>query len=365
MPYRAGGPKGGGSAPRVTLDALAQSLLEGSSLLARSAGSAAKKARGQDKGDAPPALEVARWDVHPSVALVRFSSMAAQRDALARASTFLGACVPACLPPPLGDRTRAHRDSARAVKGSTRAGRSRGCGVRLRWAYSWLTRAAEDAARARTVVERLAVGRMGGAALYSGHNMRSSELCAFLDAAVAHPGGLAPAEVELKEALLAAGVLTPCPHSACGARAADERSGAVLAVASGAERGEVRGALLHEAMHGVWYVCESFRAEVESYYRETLRADERDAWLRFLGGLNYDCTNDELVINEFQAYMCTETVMWARGGGGSKSGKKKGASGDNDQLLSMQAAFNRHVGEAGCVPQPAPSVCRTRCMFET
>ena len=31
MPYRAGGPKGGGSAPRVTLDALAQSLLEGSS----------------------------------------------------------------------------------------------------------------------------------------------------------------------------------------------------------------------------------------------------------------------------------------------------------------------------------------------
>ena len=34
--------------------------------------------------------------------------------------------------------------------------------------------------------------------------MRSSELCAFLDAAVAHPGGLAPAEVELKEALLTA-----------------------------------------------------------------------------------------------------------------------------------------------------------------
>ena len=300
MPYKGGGGGGGGdgTAPRASLETLARSLLDGTALCAArgkgtdsgelAAGGGGKKGKksgiGANKragkgtgneavgscGERAAPFELARWDAHPEVALVRFASMGAQRDALARASTFL-----------------------------------------------------EDAARAGTVVERLDVGRMGGAALYSGHNMRASEFCAFLDAAAVAAGGLTSAEEALRGALLAEGLLRASRHAPSGVEAAGKKC-ALLAIAAGAERSEVREALLHEAMHGLWYVCDGFRSLCECYYADRLDVTQRQTWLDFLGGLNYDVSNEELVANEFQAYMLTETVMWQRGGGGKVRARKEG-----------------------------------------
>ena len=236
----------------------------------------------------------------------------------------------------------------------------------------------EDLDDASRVVDRLPSGQRGGVANYSGHNMRLGDLARFDAACRAANKPLWPAERALVEALVDAGALAP--RDASGAlRVADRRPGfepCVAAVARSSDKAEVRDALLHEAMHMVFYRDERYAARCLEWWRSEATDAERDAWIAFLRNLRYDIANEELVVNELQAYMCTERAMFggfggfgenkggvgSGGGGGGGGRRRRGGGGGGTAaagrreaaaLAAMQRRFAAFAAER---LEDAPSV---------
>ena len=320
---------GGGSrgAPVVTLEQFADALITSSS---SSSSSGAKSGRGGGGGggkhahkplakgvesltlrdDAAVAVEVSRWDRNPRVLLLRFPSAAAQRDAMGRPSIFL-----------------------------------------------------EDAELHGTVVERIPSGQRGGVANYSGHNMRASDLARFLNVLRAtRPGGAAEtaAEAAMVRALKNVGALVTNKD---GSFAAARDDPVLAAVAGSSDRNEVRDALLHEAMHMVFYVDAQYERACRDYWDAAVSDSDKDAWREFLTELRYNADDETLAVNELQAYMTTERVMFDDGGGGNKGGGNRGGGGNNggkggekiETLARMQREFAAHIKTHASMADP-PSV---------
>ena len=319
---------GGGSrgAPVVTLEQFADALITSSS---SSSSSGAKSGRGGGGGggkhahkplakgvesltlrdDAAVAVEVSRWDRNPRVLLLRFPSAAAQRDAMGRPSIFL-----------------------------------------------------EDAELHGTVVERIPSGQRGGVANYSGHNMRASDLARFLNVLRAtRPGGAAEtaAEAAMVRALKNVGALVTNKD---GSFAAARDDPVLAAVAGSSDRNEVRDALLHEAMHMVFYVDAQYERACRDYWDAAVSDSDKDAWREFLTELRYNADDETLAVNELQAYMTTERVMFDDGGGGNKGGGNRGGGNNGgkggekiETLARMQREFAAHIKTHASMADP-PSV---------
>ena len=321
---------GGGSrgAPVVTLEQFADALITSSSSSSSSSGAKSGRAGGGGGGkhahkplakgvesltlrdDAAVAVEVSRWDRNPRVLLLRFPSAAAQRDAMGRPSIFL-----------------------------------------------------EDAELHGTVVERIPSGQRGGVANYSGHNMRASDLARFLNVLRAtRPGGAAEtaAEAAMVRALKNVGALVTNKD---GSFAAARDDPVLAAVAGSSDRNEVRDALLHEAMHMVFYVDAQYERACRDYWDAAVSDSDKDAWREFLTELRYNADDETLAVNELQAYMTTERVMFDDGGGGNKGGGNRGGGGNNggrggekiETLARMQREFAAHIKTHASMADP-PSV---------
>ena len=90
-----------------------------------------------------------------------------------------------------------------------------------------------------------------------------------------------------------------------------EEQSAILAVCSSSDKKEVRDALIHEAMHGVFYVSRAFQKFCYWFWEESMTEEERKTWVNFLIGLRYNASTDtELAVNELQAYMATERKLF-------------------------------------------------------
>ncbi|MBU3695208.1 hypothetical protein [Dechloromonas sp.] len=61
--------------------------------------------------------------------------------------------------------------------------------------------------------------------------------------------------------------------------------------------------LLHELAHGEYYTNSHYQKFCQRFWYETLTEGQREAFKRFLSNFNYAVTNDELLINEMQAYL--------------------------------------------------------------
>jgi hypothetical protein len=136
----------------------------------------------------------------------------------------------------------------------------------------------------------------------------------------------------------------------------------LLSVARGGTRDEARGTLLHEAMHGVFYADAAFAERCRAFWRESLDDAGRDAWRAFLNGLGYDAANEELCVNEFQAYMCTERQLFG-GSAAAGGGRRRDAGGTPEaaQLAATQRAFGAFI--APHVASPAPRIAGCACVF--
>jgi hypothetical protein len=253
-------------------------------------------------------LVVFRWKGHENVILLRFPSNAVQKASMARMSLFL-----------------------------------------------------EDKEFSGTVVEHLPTGRVGGALAYTGHNFRASDAARFFAAVHAAGFKLTEEENRLRLALESERIVTQMKG---GGYCAPSKFG-VLAIARGFKRDEAEETLLHEAMHGLFYTSDHFEGACWAFWRSSLTADERDTWKEFLEGLGYDSSNEELTVNEFQAYMATETKLFASPSGAKKgkgAGKNKRGGDDNiRELQIMQAAFGEFI--APHVPQPLPCCTGCACVF--
>lgn len=243
-----------------------------------------------------------RWSDQPSVHLLRFPDRGAQAAALTRLSLFL-----------------------------------------------------EDAALRGVVASTLPTGKRGGAAAYSGHNCRLIDAARFFDAAVS---SLSPAEEALRTLLCSARLLT---RTASGNHAA-QPTASVLALPRGLPRAEASSTLLHEAMHGLFYASPSFAAAVARFWRDAMSEQQRDTWRSFLAGLGYDASDEELSINELQAYMATESELFGCAVGGGKAKRRGGglSPAAEHELAAIQITFEAAL--AAHVPRPLPRLQNAECV---
>lgn len=85
------------------------------------------------------------------------------------------------------------------------------------------------------------------------------------------------------------------------------RPGAVISLVQ-TSPGEVdaftrRVILRHELSHGEFFANPAYADFVRWFWAETLSAGQRAAFRYFLGGLGYDTANEELMLNEMQAFL--------------------------------------------------------------
>jgi len=182
------------------------------------------------------------------------------------------------------------------------------------------------------------------------------------DAAARSDAGGAPtaAEAVLRDLLLAHRLLLPSSDGRLGGAAGS----CLLSIPRGLPRAEAADTLLHEAMHGLYYAHPSFAASVRAFWASRLSDEQRAGWRSFLTALGYDCSNEELVVNEFQAYMATERQLFGGGrggGGGGGRGVAPGGEAAQAALRATQAQFAAAL--AAEVPAPAPRVGGCSCLF--
>ena len=185
--------------------------------------------------------------------------------------------------------------------------------------------------------------------------MRAADLARFINRLrVEKPEGSreTPAEASLVSALMACGALRT---EKGGTIAAASNKPVVAAVAGSSNAREVRDALLHEAMHMVFYTDDAFAERCYAFWDENMCDAEREAWVTFLRDLQYNVDDRELVVNELQAYMTTERQLFGGDAGGKGGGKKGGGGGGggNEALKEVQAKFAAYI--APHLPSP-PSI---------
>ena len=169
------------------------------------------------------------------------------------------------------------------------------------------------------IVHSIPSGQSGGAANYSGHNMRVNSFCLFLNRCKEEKKELFEEEKGLRDRLMECKIVQTNKRGEYESSLAkdndrwhrSEEQSAILAVCSSSDKEEVKDALIHEAMHGVFYVSRTFQKFCYWFWEERMTEEERKTWVDFLVGLRYNAEMDEeLAVNEFQAYMATERKLF-------------------------------------------------------
>ena len=171
-----------------------------------------------------------------------------------------------------------------------------------------------------------------------GHDVLISELVQFFNFALRDKVELNPEEIALRDFLIEQGLV----RFWRGFYQSMKPDVVVLAVPQVQDRkpGEpmiTEGAryaiLMHELAHGEYYSNGHYAKYCQRFWYETLTENQRDSFKKFLAAFNYAVTNEELLINEMQAYlMFTHDPK-------SFNARKLGVS--DAELQGMRDAFRR------------------------
>jgi hypothetical protein len=141
-----------------------------------------------------------------------------------------------------------------------------------------------------------------------GHDVLVSELALFYNLADRDKIELSPEEATLREFLVEQGLL----RSWRGINQALKPDTVLVTVPQTRERGDGepkinelarRAILLHELSHGEFYSNPYYAKYCRKFWSETLTDNQREAFTKFLSKYNYSINQDELLINEMQAYL--------------------------------------------------------------
>ena len=115
----------------------------------------------------------------------------------------------------------------------------------------------------------------------------------------------------------------------------------------------------------VFYTDASWRDACYAHWDDEVAEEDKARWVAFLKGLRYDGDDRELCVNELQAYMCTERLLFGggeKGGGrGKRDGKEKDDGGDARALGAMQAKFAAFA--AARLSNPPSVGAHTKCVW--
>jgi hypothetical protein len=131
---------------------------------------------------------------------------------------------------------------------------------------------------------------------YYGHDYRAADMARFFALADRDGIVLHPEEEMLRRLLTQEGMLVP------GA------NGAVISIPPNSATPPIDEAaratiLHHELSHGAYFTDPAYAAYARNFWQTVLTEAERANFRRFLGGEGYDATNEDLMLNEAQAYL--------------------------------------------------------------
>ena len=171
-----------------------------------------------------------------------------------------------------------------------------------------------------------------------GHDVLISELVQFFNFALRDKVELNPEEIALREFLMEQGLV----RFWRGFYQAMKPGVVVLAIPQTQDRkatepmvspGARYAILLHELAHGEYYANPHYAKYCQRFWYETMTENQRELFKRFLSNFNYAVNNEELLINEMQAYlMFTPDPK-------SFSARKLGVS--DAELQSLRETFRR------------------------
>ena len=147
---------------------------------------------------------------------------------------------------------------------------------------------------------------------YQGHDYDGDGLARFFALVERQALKLNPAELRLRRHLLSAGLL---PAGALPSGAAERTAQALItftatqaddpATAADETVDVVRrnSVLRHEASHARFYVEAAYRQHCRRFWRDVLTEPQREQLRSYLAGIGYDRRDEELMLNEAQAFM--------------------------------------------------------------
>ena len=137
---------------------------------------------------------------------------------------------------------------------------------------------------------------------WNAHDYRPEDLAQFYTVAEKQDFPLFREELLLKDILIRNGIILKNPEGGY-----HEGTGAVLSISretSGILRERF---LVHESSHGLYFTSAEYRDFVLSVW-QGLEEDDRALWRFFLGWYGYDPEDEDLMVNEFQAYLVQQRV---------------------------------------------------------
>jgi hypothetical protein len=131
---------------------------------------------------------------------------------------------------------------------------------------------------------------------YYGHDYRAADMARFF--ALADRDGIAlhPEEETLRRLLTQEGMLVPGAVGALISLPPESQTPPIDAAA--------RATILHhELSHGAYFTDPAYAAYSRNFWQTVLTETQREGFRRFLGSEGYDETNEDLMLNEAQAYL--------------------------------------------------------------
>lgn len=145
---------------------------------------------------------------------------------------------------------------------------------------------------------------------YQGHNYLADQLARFYTLAARQGQKLNPQEERLRRALVDAHALArdgdatvPQGLQAVVSFSATQRDDPSTPMDESIDERRRESVLRHELSHGLYYTNRAYREHCWRFWRERLTEDERTRLRQMLVRLNYDGSNEELMVNEAQAFL--------------------------------------------------------------
>ena len=145
---------------------------------------------------------------------------------------------------------------------------------------------------------------------YQGHNYVAEQLARFYTLAARQGQSLNAQEERLRKTLVDAHVLGRDGDAtiAQGLQAvvsytATQRDDPTTRMDESIDDRRRESVLRHELSHGLYFTNRAYRDHCWRFWRERLTEDERERLRRMLVRLNYDGANEDLIVNEAQAFL--------------------------------------------------------------
>ncbi len=157
------------------------------------------------------------------------------------------------------------------------------------------------------ISELLAKAGRSWRTLYHGHDYRAADLARFFSLAQTQPSPLNEAESQLLSLLLELKFFKAEVRDSVKQYVALEPAKALISIPEDANTpakpSELRAELFsHEVRHGLYFTDQAFRERCRELWL-ALPEPQREPIRTFLSQLGYDLNQENLVINEFQAYL--------------------------------------------------------------